>query len=171
MTSSIPQPPDTPPPPPADPPAIPDPAPARTPLSRLAVGIAAFAAGAGIVGAAWAITANSGPDEPATFTLKGTLTLTDDVIAIDGGCGGDYDGGYDDIREGTSVTVYGADGDVVATGELGNSKLGSYKCTFKIAVEGVPKGEKFYKVEVSHRGTLQLTAKEAENGKLVASLG
>jgi hypothetical protein len=44
-------------------------------------------------------------------------------------------------------------------------------CVFDVAVPEVPKGEKFYKVEVSHRGTLQLTAKEAENGGLAASLG
>jgi hypothetical protein len=67
--------------------------------------------------------------------------------------------------------VYGAGGDVVATGALGKSKAVSYSCVFEIAVDDVPKGEKFYKVEVSHRGTLQLSAKEAESGELAASLG
>ncbi|MGW4825551.1 hypothetical protein ACWEP4_43480 [Streptomyces sp. NPDC004227] len=38
-------------------------------------------------------------------------------------------------------------------------------------VEDVPKGEKFYKVEVSHRGTLQLTVEEAESGQFGDSLG
>lgn len=158
------------PPPPAAPPTVAE-APKKR-LSPLAAGLTGLAVGAGIVGGAWAITANNGPDEPATFTLEGAFALTDDAISDgDGGCRGDYDGGYDDIAEGTSVTVYGASGDVVATGELGDSTYDSYTCTFDIAVEDVPKGEKFYKVEVSHRGTLQLTAEEAENGELAASLG
>ncbi|WP_223731114.1 hypothetical protein [Streptomyces purpurogeneiscleroticus] len=68
--------------------------------------------------------------------------------------------------------MYGAKGDVVATGGLGRSTSGvAGACTFKIAVLDVPKGEKTYKVEVSHRGTVQLTAKQAENGELAASLG
>ncbi|MEU0174078.1 hypothetical protein ABZ178_12080 [Streptomyces massasporeus] len=104
--------------------------------------------------------------------LVGTFALTEDVSSDgDGGCAGRYDSGYDDIREGTNVTVYGADGGVVATGALGKSKDVGYSCVFEIAVDDVPKGEKFYKVEVSHRGTLQLSAKEAENGELAASLG
>lgn len=141
-------------------------------LGALAAGLLGLVAGAGIMGGIWAITANSGPDAPATFTLEGTFTLTDDVVPTDGdGCSASYDSGYDDIAEGASVTVYGAGGDVVATGELGDSKYASYACIFDVAVPEVPKGEKFYKVEVSHRGTIQLSAEEAENGELSASLG
>ncbi|KUL34795.1 hypothetical protein ADL12_20490 [Streptomyces regalis] len=116
------------------------------------------------------MTATRGPD---TFTLQGNFALTEDITSDgeDDDCKGRYDSGYDDIAEGTSVTVYGASGDVVATGELGDSTYDSYICTFDIAVPDVPKGEKFYKVEVSHRGTVQLSAEQAENGELVASLG
>ncbi|MFD6549429.1 hypothetical protein [Streptomyces sp. NPDC058398] len=101
----------------------------------------------------------------ATVTLEGEFALTDEVLSVDSG--------YEDIAEGTSVTVYGAKGDVVATGSLGDSKPSDsgLACTFKIAVEDVPKGEKFYKVEVSHRGTVQLSAEEAKAGELAASLG
>lgn len=165
MTNDIPEQPAT---PPAEP-ALDKPKKRPGPL---AAGLIGLALGAGIVGAAWAITASNEPDKPATFTLEGTFTLTDDVSSDgDGGCAGRYDSGYDDIREGTNVTVYGAGGDVVATGALGKSKKVSYSCVFEIAVDDVPKGEKFYKVEVSHRGTLQLSAEEAENGELAASLG
>ncbi|MFH8931946.1 hypothetical protein [Streptomyces pristinaespiralis] len=130
-------------------------------------------AGAAVVGLVWAVTANAGGDEPATFTLNGSFTLTDEVQRDgDGGCAGRYDSGYDDIQEGTDVTVYNAAGDVVAKGELGASEeIATGTCAFDVSVADVPKGETFYKVEVSHRGTVELSAEEAENGELAATLG
>lgn len=157
---------------PAEPPTIPAPAaPPRRRPSPLAAGLLGLIVGAGIVGGAWAIIANSGPGKPATFTLKGTFTLTEDATDDDtGGCQGT--GGYDDISEGASVTVYGANGSVIATGYLGDSKSPSYgTCEYAIAVQDVPKGERFYKVEVSHRGTVQMTAEQAETGEFAATLG
>lgn len=142
--------------------------------SPLIAGLLGLALGAGIVGGIWAVTANNEPDTE-TFTLKGTFTLTEKVYNDPAGerCRGSADSGYDDIAGGTSVTVYGPANEVIATGNLGASEGDEYgvTCTFKIAVAGVPKGEKFYKVEVSHRGTVQLTAEQAENGELAASLG
>jgi hypothetical protein len=173
MTDNTPEQPNTP-PPPAEPPAVPvaPAAPKRRP-SPLAAGLVGLTVGAGIVGGIWAITEASGPGKPATFTMEGTFELTDDVVSDnDGGCQGRYDSGYDDITEGTSVTVYGASGDVIATGHLGESnETDDYSCRFEISVPDVPKGERFYKVEVSHRGTVQVSSKEAENGDLFASLG
>jgi len=128
--------------------------------------------GAGIVGGAWTIAANSGPSKPGTFTLGGGFELTDSVVPDgNGGCAGES--GYDDIRDGTSVTVYNAAGAVVATGSLTDSKYDedTFNCDFTVSVPDVPKGEKFYKVEVSHRGTLQLAAQEAENGEFSGTLG
>lgn len=138
-------------------------------MSPLGAGLLGLALGAGFVGGAWVITANS-HSGPGTFTLTGSFSLLEDASDTGSGCQGT--GGYDDIREGTSVTVYGANGDVIATGQLGDSASASYgTCGFDVSVPDVPKGEKFYKVEVSHRGTLQLTAKEAENGEFAGSLG
>ncbi|MFD7710173.1 hypothetical protein [Streptomyces sp. NPDC059786] len=158
---------------PAMPPAPPQPPVGqKRRLSPLAAGVLGLVVGAGIVGGVWAITAHSGPGDPGTFTLEGEFMLTDSVAPSgDDGCGG-LDG-YDDIQEGASVTVYGAAGDVVATGSLGDSTYDSdaYDCTFAVAVPDVPKGEKFYKVEVSHRGTVQMTAEEAESGLFGATLG
>lgn len=173
MDDHIPEPPATPPTvPPAGWPATPEvPAPAKRRLGPVAAGLIGLAVGAGIVGGIWAITAAGGPSEPGTFTLEGDFTLTEDATDTGDDCGVGYDSGYDDIAEGTSVTVYGADGDVIATGALGDSTYLNYTCVFDISVPDVPKGEKFYKVEVSHRGTLQLSAEEAENGGLSASLG
>lgn len=153
------------PPPPTEPPAAP-----KKRLSPLAAGIIGLAAGAALVGGAWAITAYSGPGKPETFTLKGHFTLLEDASETGSGCEGS--GGYDDISEGASVTVYGASGDVIATGNLGNSKTITYgTCRFNVAVPDVPRGEKFYKVEVSHRGTVQMSAEEAEGGEFGATLG
>jgi hypothetical protein len=154
---------------PAMPPLPPTAPPQRRP-GPLAAGLAGLALGAAIVGGVWAATA-SGPSGPGTFTLTGSFVLAEDAARTDGGCGGRYDSGYDDIHEGASVTVYGASGAVIATGELGDSSYVDYKCTFKVAVPDVPKGEKFYKVEVAQRGTVQLSAKEAEGGDFGASLG
>jgi len=179
MNDQLPPQPDTPPAgeqpipaPPVDPPTMLAPAAKRT-IAPLAAGAIGLVLGAGIVGGIWGITAVSGPGKPATFTLNGEFVLTDEVLTVGDSCRGRAGSGYEDIAEGTSVTVYGAKGDVVATGNLGNSKISDtgLACTFKVAVEDVPKGETFYKVEVSHRGTVQLSAKEAENGELAASLG
>ncbi|MGW5609373.1 hypothetical protein ACWEWI_25360 [Streptomyces sp. NPDC003753] len=171
MTDQLPPKPTIP-PPPAEPAAVPTPELAKRRLGPLAAGVLGLAVGAGIVGATWAVTANSGPGDPGTFTLKGSFELTDSVVPDgNGGCAG-HDG-YDDIRDGTAVTVYNAAGSVIGTGALDTSKYDedTYKCSFDVAVPDVPKGEKFYKVEVSHRGTLQLTAEEAENGQFGGSLG
>lgn len=171
MNTELPPLPDS--PPPAEPPTTPE-SPPKKKLGPLAAGLIGLAVGAGVVGGAWALTANNGTDKPGTFTLKGTFELTDSVVPDgDGGCGGRSDSGYDDILEGASVTVYGAAGDVVATGDLGDSTYDqdAYSCSFDVSVPDVPKGEKFYKVEVSHRGTVQLSADDAENGGFGASLG
>ncbi|MEV7159382.1 hypothetical protein AB0N77_32990 [Streptomyces misionensis] len=170
MTDQLPPQPTTP-PPPAEPPAVPAlPSPAKRPVRPLTAGLLGLAIGAAIVGAAWAVTAENGPGDPGTFTLEGTFELTEGATSDDnGGCMGT--GGYDDIREGTGVTVYGAGGDVIATGAIQNPDFSGLTCTFDVKVEDVPKGEKFYKVEVSHRGTLQLTAQEAQSGQFAGSLG
>lgn len=105
--------------------------------------------------------------------MRGTFDLVDTTSVVSDGSGGcEGTDGFDDIREGAGVTVYDASNDVVATGSLGDSEGGSGTfCTFQIAVDDVPKNSKFYKVEVSHRGTVQLTAEEAESGQLSTSLG
>ncbi|MFG3088999.1 hypothetical protein ACGGAI_15410 [Streptomyces antibioticus] len=108
--------------------------------------------------------------EPSTFILTGSFELTEGAVS-DGSTGCKGTGGYDDIAEGTSVTVYDAAGTVIATGYLGDSTLASGTCTFDVAVEDVPKGEDFYKVEVSHRGTVQLSGVDAEAGRFGATLG
>ncbi|MGW7285594.1 hypothetical protein ACWGH4_08870 [Streptomyces sp. NPDC054847] len=133
------------------------------------------AAGAALVGAIWAITANV-PAGADAFTLEGTFTLTDGVGSVGDNCRGT--GGYDDIGSGTSVTVYDAAGTTIATGSLGSSEYEMVAeggiletCTFQVSVPDVPKGSRFYSVEISHRGRIQLTADEAQNAGFSGSLG
>lgn len=127
--------------------------------------------GAGVVGLVWALS-SGGSSEPASFTLRGTMTLTGDHVPS-GPTGEDCTGysGYDDIREGASVTVYDSAGKVVATGALETGKPSDGACVFTAKVPGVPDGSKFYQVEVSHRGRLTVSAADAKTDGFAASLG
>lgn len=71
------------------------------------------------------------------------------------------------------MTVYDNSGQVVATGALGPGKsdAATEDCVFPVTVPGVPGGSKFYKVEVSHRGQIAVSAAEAKAGLFAASLG
>lgn len=68
--------------------------------------------------------------------------------------------------------MYDAADTVIATGQLGDSTLqDDGTCRFDVAVSDVATGQNFYKVEITHRGTLQLTETEAESGAFSATLG
>ncbi|MEU4097917.1 hypothetical protein [Streptomyces sp. NPDC026673] len=127
--------------------------------------------GAGIVGAVWGLSTFGEPDAPGTFTLTGTMTLTGDTVLADDGVRCVGSSGYDDIREGTGITVYDSAGRVIATGNLGAGDNSSLSCKFPVSVPGVPKGSKFYQVEISHRGKITVSSEEAEAGEFGASLG
>ncbi|MFJ1804316.1 hypothetical protein [Streptomyces sp. NPDC088180] len=153
------------PPMPAEPPSVAR----KRHFSPLLAGLLGLVIGAGGVGGTWAYTASQEPPAPAVFTLTGAFALTEGATRNGDGCIGT--GGYDDIAEGTSVTVYDGTGKVAATGNLGKSKYAAGACAFGVSIPDVPKGEKFYQVEVSHRGKIQLSAEEAEAGKLSVTLG
>ncbi|MER8083833.1 hypothetical protein ABTZ57_01390 [Streptomyces sp. NPDC094048] len=142
----------------------------------VAVGVAGVLVGAA---ALWAWQAKGSPDGGA-FTLEGAFVLktgaTTAVFERGGDCTGYDGGGYGDIVPGAQVTVYDGSGAVVATGRLGKGKLpegsnSSVPCTFPVKVAGVPKGSKFYRVEVAHRGEVTVSAADAEAGRFAASLG
>ncbi|ATE58379.1 hypothetical protein CNX65_25245 [Actinosynnema pretiosum] len=87
---------------------------------------------------------------------------------------GDCEGtrGYDDISEGTQVSVYDASGTIVAISELTNSNyLPGGLCRFTFAVPDVPDGERIYQVEVSHRGKISYTEADARAGEVNLTLG
>lgn len=133
-----------------------------------------IATGAVVVGAAWLIVALPGdakPEaKPQSFELKGSMVLSDDNL---GGTSSNCYGtrGYSDISAGTAVTVYGATGNVVATGSLGKGVRAAGTCTFSVSALNVPGDEKFYQVEVSHRGKITVDAAQARKIGLSATLG
>nr|WP_257019028.1 hypothetical protein [Streptomyces sp. TLI_235] len=146
-------------------------------LLPLATGVAGIAFGAGAVGLWWNVAddapvtaaASSSPSPSAEpFTLMGALTLNQ-VSLGDGPCSGR--GGYNDIGEGTPVTVYNASGEVVAKGRLGTGVRSGAACQFSVSVPDVPAGTKFFQVEVSHRGKITIEAEDARMGRFSASLG
>lgn len=160
-------------------PSMPAFAPAVTPRvpwfqRPLVTGVLGLVVGAGLVGVAWA---SSGSSEPGSFTMHGTFDLAGDHVPVppaNKDCEGT--GGYNDIAEGASVTVYDSAGKVVAEGELGAGKYAdaadfSGDCVFPFMVPGVPKGTKFYQVEITHRGKITASVTEAEAGTFQVDLG
>lgn len=88
-----------------------------------------------------------------------------------GGCVGV--GGYSDLTEGATVTVYDAGGEIVGTGSLGageyvsmrneeDIQAGAGRCAFAFSL-AVPDSD-FYQVEVTHRG--RVTVQRAEVGQI-----
>jgi hypothetical protein len=113
------------------------------------------------------------PPPPNTFDLTGTFVLNGTsgrLMGNDAKCEGSR--GYDDIRDGASVTVYDATGRVIASGELRDSVYsGPSRCRFAIYVAKVPKTGDFYQIEVSHRGKITIDDVTARTGTTALSLG
>lgn len=73
--------------------------------------------------------------------------------------------GYRDIQDGAQVTVADAGGKTVALGHLGAGGIttldsGSRGCDFPFSVTGVPRGQKFYSVQVANRDALSYSASD-----------
>ncbi len=100
---------------------------------------------------------------PATFAVRGGVTLlygaTEDGP---GECTGR--GGYEDLAAGAPVTISDGSGEKVALGELGPGEIvkGTYSCEFPFSVEEVPAGEAVYTVEVAGRGGVDFTEADAD---------
>lgn len=108
------------------------------------------------------------PSKPVVFQVTGSITLRPgDFIwsASPPSCAGD--GGYDDMKVGAQTVVSDAAGATLALGsiveakpEIGDSSTAD-GCTLRFLVLNVPSGQKFYGVEVSHRGRVQYTEVDA----------
>ncbi|WP_410640615.1 hypothetical protein [Amycolatopsis sp. lyj-346] len=161
-------------------PALPDPwtAPQTLPPVRTRTNLwhlfFAGVAGAALVGSLWvgldlARSGSPGGSSGEAFDLRGTFTLYSSRYGYSA-CGGS--GGYSDITTGAAVTVYNAAGTVLSQGALGTGRPdGAGTCVFSLAAPNVPSGEKFYLVEVSHRGRIMVQPEDARHGKVALSLG
>jgi len=99
----------------------------------------------------------------STFTAKGTLG----IVAVDSttdDCSSGT-GGYDDITEGASVVIYDASDKKLAIGSLkaGKEYGDNGLCVFKFKIPDIPSGKGPYGVEISHRGQIAFTEKEADD--------
>jgi hypothetical protein len=146
--------------------------------------VGGVAVGALLLSVAWGLSQPNGPgpallfassstgsDSTAnTFTLVGTFSLYGTSSTSGGSCHGT--GGYGDIADGASVTVYDAAGKVDAVGAITKpQQAGVLGCTFSVMVPNVPSGERFYQIEVTHRGKVTVTADDAKAGRVALSLG
>lgn len=156
----------------------------RTALRNLTIILAVVAVGLIAAITIILIGRDSDADEPSTFTMTGTLTLATTAGTLDLQDDGSWvcrgDDGYDDIAEGTQVTVYDAAGAVLAAGTLGvgdpqidnsQSDGGDSPCALPITVHDVPGGHDMYQVEVSHRGKIAFSAADAQAGRVEITLG
>ncbi|MGO4204012.1 hypothetical protein AB4Z09_20100 [Rhodococcus sp. TAF43] len=136
----------------------------------LSAGVAATAAAVGI--AFGVVTAVRAASAPGSFDITGMITLTGKTTSsgLPTGftCAGA--GGYSDLSSSAAVTVSDESGTLLAKGHFTGSSGSSGYCIFDFTVTDVPRGSKFYEVEIAHRGGLSFTEAEAENG-VALSLG
>ena len=108
-----------------------------------------------------AATAPKAKPTPTTLTVTGMLALTDASSVFDQGTTCLVVGnGYADIKEGAPVVITDASGKTIALGALDPGKADasdSSTCDFPFTLKGVPDGQKFYGIQISHRGIVQYT--------------
>ncbi|MFE0025210.1 hypothetical protein [Amycolatopsis sp. NPDC059021] len=123
-----------------------------------------------------------GQPAPATFTLRGSVTINNNLagsIGYDGtSCRGG--GGFSDLTPGTAVVVANGTGQILATGSLGTTLTAVTTmsaplaglpaapfvtgCVLSFAVRDVPDGLPSYVLTISHRGSRVIPASEAHDG-------
>jgi hypothetical protein len=98
--------------------------------------------------------------QPGVHRITGSMTLYSDgfITRADGrGCEGTS--GYDDIDEGTQVTISDGRDKTIGVGSLGIGRSDSSSCMFEFFVPDVPDAD-FYEVEIAHRGKLSYSKEE-----------
>ena len=108
-------------------------------------------------------------DAPKTFDFKGRLALFSTSPSDGSTCSGQ--GGYSDITAGSSVTVYGFEGQVLGTGYLNAGEPLPGFCDFPFTVPDVAVGEGFYLYQVTNRGKILVNEQTAVTGSISATLG
>ncbi len=97
----------------------------------------------------------------ATRTVTGVLVLYD-TSSAQASCNTSGTG-YEDISEGTPVSITNENGKVVGAADLGaGTRLGGDECDFSWTATGVGPAT-FYQVTISHRGTVSYSESEMES--------
>ncbi|MER7126762.1 hypothetical protein [Micrococcus luteus] len=99
---------------------------------------------------------------PPALTVSGTVTVKDfSAVTTMNEVTCTTRGGYSDIQEGAQVVVTDASSTTIALGQLAHGSWDRHTgCVFFFNIPDVPADQKFYGVEVSHRGRLQYTAEQ-----------
>lgn len=126
------------------------------------------------------ITLTACSSEPEVFSMTGTLTVPGGSMTARSMGRSAQDGdpckpddGYIDLAAGAPISVYAADGKLVATGTVGPGKYESFRrCKLALNVASVPGGPTdLYQVEVSNRGRTSVSGADAAAGKIALSVG
>lgn len=161
----------------------------NTRLLVLAGLVVAAGTAVGIVAATGILSSNKAPSRQ----LAGRLELTLGTIASQVGSSAEFTfengsvtiqpssspchglSGYDEIHEGTQVTVSDSAGKVIGSGTLGpgsvpDPTVDNPVCTFTFDIGKVPDSP-FYKLEVAHRGQVTFTRQEVLANDVALTLG
>lgn len=112
----------------------------------------------------------------ATAAPTATLRAITGVITVNGSTLGTVCSpkpGYDDIHEGTQVTLKDGAGTIIGTSALGPVAIGGRQaCDYAFTIAGVPEVP-FYAIEVGHRGevTASLAEMQASGWRFELELG
>ncbi|GLZ76653.1 hypothetical protein Afil01_14600 [Actinorhabdospora filicis] len=111
---------------------------------------------------------------PGHFTVLGALYVEYEMAGLYGNgdpCSTSL--GYDDIREGTQVTISDSADATVALGRLERGAVSNAysACGFGFEIPGVPAGLGFYGVSIGRRGTMRYAEAELKGGRLELQLG
>lgn len=104
------------------------------------------------------------------MTVSGTLLLDGQYWGTEKGC--DIREGYEDLDGGGQVTVYGADGSMVAVGSTDTGTVSPTDrgaCLFTFSLDDVPAEDNVYSIEIGHRGKMSFNKADSES--LSFSLG
>ncbi|WP_137725069.1 hypothetical protein [Prescottella subtropica] len=138
----------------------------------LGMGAGAAATGAVVAIGVGVVVAVDAASTPKMFEITGTFDITGSTTTLGLPTGFACAGakGYDDLSPAAAVTVSDESKTLLSKGRMTGSTRSGRTCTFDFTITDVPRGHKFYEVEIAHRGGLSYTESEAEQG-LSLSIG
>ena len=108
-----------------------------------------------------------------TYTIKGSLTLTDsDIGGSESYCYGK--GGYQDLSGSLPITIKNGKGEILATGSTNSGiqpqiEPSSIKCVFEFSIDKIQKSD-FYTIEIARRGQLNFSFDDLKKQNWIVAL-